>query len=992
MNKNLINYGIEPDFQLNVFTGPVNSVYMVSDTEYVASSTREIVKFEGSNVKMTGNFQFDCSCFVKPAEVIVGISSRGHEFVVLPINNFAKPIIEGMPTNMLTVFHILYSEKSSVLITLGTGIKTWKFEFPEQNSILSHRRNDIKITPISTFLSTYDAPIVNMPPFNYIDEELLLPSIQGLQYFKINGNQSQQATKLPVSKVSNYTLFEKTRKVLVTENGDVCVWNKFHNLTHRHTFSTELITSIFMPDKENAIIVTGSLNVFMMNVKTGRFWRCGTLPQTPNKIFQFPKRKEVVAMTFLNTLTFYKVNIPWKLWAASILKSKILQRVSKLNEAARILIISDSNFIKIYSPRTKTQVTTASPSVAGNIIFPFYDRGSKLVKKDNLFTILANGAVLGFETSTAPSVEFINVEMKATSMVKFQYHDRDVYGITVLTGDLVVVDPDNFNILQSIQVSSSQSPVRNSVLGASYIICFTDDETVLIDLYDLSIVLRKKLLINGCVKARNDTLYVGKESGNIILYEIRGAIINEIPPPFRQHNLAVTAIEFGTDYWISAALDGLLKFWDYKNENLKTINFFTPLFSLTIMNGMRDTLVGTSNDVMVVPGTVVFGNITDKENKDIDNFDRYVDELAPDSIKKIAEEERKRQELERLMREEELMLREPKKKNKMLQAFRDKLQERENAMNAAQDSKNQEEEEDSDKTDEFGHKKKKVYDEETRKKMLQEMMNFGSEPQQPETVKKEKVKKQKTENEQKVVPKLPTTEKTESNAPRPAANPPPRPNIMKLIEEYSPENKSEKSEVPSVKFSMKQSNSNENLRVKSDTPIKKKKRTSSFKNKNDIEMENQNQLEKSEVTKVQLEIQEKDLNEQQQEENEAKSDVTFSNDDEEENYSENTTEKQQETSENKELIEQKNEISEKVIEKLSEILSENSQKTKEKSQDLPEKISQNVSDKSEIPKIISEKIPENINNSTEKQQNSENLTNNQQNSDILTITKEILPN
>lgn len=778
MNKNLLNYGMEADFALNCFGGPINSVYMINDSEYVASSTREIVKFEGANVKLTGNFQFDCSCYVKPAEVIVGITSRGHEFVVLSQKNFTKPILEGIPTNMLTVFHILYSQKSDVLITLGTGIKTWKIEYPEINSVLSHRRNDIKITPISTFLSTYDAPIVNMPPFNYQDEELLLPTINGLQYFKVNGNQAQQATRLPVSKVSNYTLFENTKKVLVTENGDICVWNKFHNLTHRFTFSSEIITTIFMPDKENAIILTNSLNVFMMNIKTGRFWRCGTLPQVPNKVFQFPNRKEVIAMSNGNTLQFYKINIPWKLWAASILKSKILTRVSKLNEAARILIISESNFIKIYSPRTKTQVTTASPTISANILRPFYDRGSKTAQRDNLFTILSNGMILGFQTSTAPSVEFVQLEIKATAMIKFQFQDKEVYGISVLTGDLVIMDPDNFTIINQIQVSSSQSAVRNVVLGVTYIVCFTDDETVLIDLFDLSIVLRKKLAIQGLIAIRNDTLYVGKESGNIIYYEIRGAIINEINPPLRQHNLAVTAIEFGTEYWVSASLDGYLKFWDFKNENIKSINFFTPLFSLAIMNGNRDVLIGTSNDVMRLPGSVVFGSKVDPENKELDNFDKLADDLAPDSVKKSAAEERAREEMERMMKLEEEMLKEPKKKNKMLQAFREKLAERENQMAQLQNNNNEEE-------DTKDGKKKKL-DEETRRKMLQEMMKFGDEPEYPKPEKPKKQKKSENNDEQKspkvTPPKAP--QKSDAAAPRPS---PTRPDIMKLIDQYTPQ-------------------------------------------------------------------------------------------------------------------------------------------------------------------------------------------------------------
>ena len=779
--------GIFPDLQITVGNGNVNSLFQINEHEFVASTTKEIVKFEGQEIKMSANYQLECAVYVPPAEMIVCVTYAKHEFLILPVNNFSKPELQGLKTNQFSIYHILYSRESDSIITIGAGIKVWKFEYPKPNGLLSEKKIPCSLMLISQILPNYDSPILHQPVFNYSEELILIPSSQGLQSYRLNGNQGPNFAKISAPKGTVFTLFQKTNKIITIENSDVCVWNKTQSLTHRYNLNFESVIAVFMPNKENAVILNSNQNVILLNLKTGKNKICFTQQQPINRIFffnnnpYFPSNDFQSIFAFANgpQITFVKASIPWKTWAAGIPKPKLMIRQPKYKEAARILILSENNFIRLFSPKTRTQMTTAASKASMPVLNLFYDREHSLktsINRDELFVVLSNNSICGFDTLVNPCNEnYDNDTYKATALTSFESVVNGVktvmMAIATSLGDLLICSYDNLEIIQRIQISQAQLPLRHIFYdGNNFLVILQDNEIACVDCSNntYQVKMRKKLSNPYCiVKMHKNIIYVGDKNGSVDRFEIHEDTntISERHQPTRQHNAQITSISFSDSFWVTTSLDGDVKLWDYYNTNITNFQFSKPIYSSVVLNGTRDILVGVDGEIMRIPAILSFGSECDKEDEDMDNFDRNYDFLHPESLKLKGQEEKARlEEIKRQQQLEEELRKAKKKPNKKIQAFNmayEQKQQQEEEIRLLQEQQEKEEQErehylkDSEHNAEMRKKMIKNMKEDERQKLLAEMKSFSDSPQKQVQETKEGEKqnveeeKKKDENQEK---------------------------------------------------------------------------------------------------------------------------------------------------------------------------------------------------------------------------------------------------
>ena len=675
-----LKYGLQPCFQVNSGVGNVNSVYQIKDGEFIATTNKDILKFHGNSIKNSANIPFECSTFIEELDLIVAVTLTKHEFIVFSSSDFSKPLLQGVKTNQLTVFHIIYSPFSDVLITIGTGIRVWQTNFGKVRRNTNSSRNSsglstpsdngceerISITFSTTFLPSFESPLLNTPSFDFNEEKLYLTTEQGISCFTLNGQEtaiiSKQENISSSSSVTSKALSyqEETKKLIYNENFDICVYNvRNQTFLQRYSLSNESLISSFIADKENVLLVTSQLNVYILNMKTGKFCRCYSFQQPLNRIFYYNKKMIVCSGSMIYV---FDIVIPWEIWAQGINRAPYIRRCNKMNEASRIMISSNTNIVHLFNPLKRKQITSYSLTVSNGISDILYDRGGN---KDVLFFI-ENGKIMHINTQNKESQEPMEIKIgsyHAYSINTCKKVNSTEYVVGTTTGDLLFCDYFDFQIKSSLNLSKTQEVVTHIFVShnqETLIALLTNNnninEIITIDIQTESIVERKSIhhsISSSIIKFNNDIVFIGETSGLITMYEVtQNKNIKEIIQKSTlviKHNSQITDISFSltpihkkessikfasnckicsNGFWISSSIDGDLMFWDNKtNTCFKIVQFNVPIYACEVLNGFRDILVSTENEIMIIRGSTIFGEEIDPENKVYDTYDKKIDML-----------------------------------------------------------------------------------------------------------------------------------------------------------------------------------------------------------------------------------------------------------------------------------------------------------------------------------------------------------------------------
>ena len=627
MRKTLF-YGLQPELQLNVGLGNVNSVFPINEHQFIASTDKEIVKFENNSTLSTASVPLNCSTFIPQRDIIIGITFQSNEFIIFSSNNLKEPIFKGIRTNQAAVTHIIYSKKSESILTIGKGVKIWKILFQKGNNVPE------SITLVSEIMSDYEQSILNPPSFDFTNESIHFSSKNGgISAFNLKGEEKRILSKSQVPKSTVFAYFQPTKKIIITENQDVCVWNHMQIMTRRYTLPSESIISCFICDNENILLISSQFNFFLMNLKTGKSWRCFSMQHPITRVFYFDGK---VCVTSGSTVYLYKIVIPWRIWSQGINETQIIMRVPKKSEASRIFILSNGSFMRFFSPKNGAQLTTASASLSVPVSNVFYDREGQ---RDILFLVLKNGNICGFNATFSPCKEDIHVSMGALAMCSSTINGKKEYIFATKSGKIIFCDYLTLSVRSTLSISHGE-PCNYLFADDKQLIVLTDDEIVCVDAEKEAILAKENVpRIDGVVKYHNGIVYVGEKTGKIRLYDTRNREIKEVDTNCSCSS-QITSICFGSCFWVTTSFDGDVNYWNYaKNECFAEIHCNLPLFGSEVLNGYRDLLVVVENEVMIIPGTLIFGKEKDPEDPSTDNYDRRNDYLSSEAVMRFASEE-----------------------------------------------------------------------------------------------------------------------------------------------------------------------------------------------------------------------------------------------------------------------------------------------------------------------------------------------------------------
>lgn len=658
-SSTLIEFGVIQDYVVSFGSSYPTSIYPLNHRECFASTTKELCRFERKNVKMKYKYQFAASILVPGTEFLIGVTAKFGKLMVLRTSDLSEPLIDDFHTDQHGIFHMIYSPKSRSVITIGSGICVFTFDYDPAQLRISILKPNISLKRRSRFADNYDTTILVPPPFDPEREVLLLPTPNGITPYTLDGKPLEPYSIYPADIKTVYTFNHQTQKLLLYDSNEgMTLWNSEKNLLSRFSTAGSSVVAMIFVDNENVVCLNSYNSLFFLNIETGRTFHCITLSQKPSRLFlidhQYQKYLFVCCGT---TVKAMKLVIPWFVWNLNLSNPLRICRCDQFNHASRILVSTDNSFVKFYSPKDGQKLAVATPSLAVNAVSFLYDRGlyeryvfneekkqysleiMKTTKddlqRDNLFVILEDGRVVGFNTSVSLCEQTMSKQCKAALMTLCKCDDEWCYALASENSDLYIYSYNDFKEIYHFTIVNDKLQRMFYHYESDCIVMVLKRETLLYDIKKGKIIDQIRVNGNKVTELFGNMLKYGYDSGYIAQVNIvnRQLVPIDIDNMQRPHSDTITCFSFSAEFWISMSLDGKIIYWDYNMMKMFQITFPLPLQAGLIMNGKRDILAATDTEVMIIKGSFVFdSNELDKEIPEVDNFDKLADNLSRDVV------------------------------------------------------------------------------------------------------------------------------------------------------------------------------------------------------------------------------------------------------------------------------------------------------------------------------------------------------------------------
>ena len=681
MEKSNVRFGIFDDPSPPLGVVRTTCVYPVSSRQFLATTQKGFFRYEDREVKQFYKYKCSVSVFIPELEAVVGLVQNTNTFIGFLLNSNDKdpPILEGCDAKHVGVFHMVYSPKSHVILTVGNGVKAWNLTSTRWTNRITALPPKLDISFRCEFAPEYQTSILNPPVFDYDSECILLPTENGLKPFDINGvpqkpvslfpsvsaNPKEAKIPSPVN-TAVYTMWqkqtpEKVKKTYLTSDPDngLCMWMENCKLRKRIHTTNPIILMLNFLDPENAIFMDSRGTLFLLNIKTEKAFPCYVLPKLPMHIYVDKMLYGIIITCCMDmTLQVMHVEIPWTLFAGNVKRAHSIHRCPKLNESARVLVITDNSFVKVFSPLDGGQLTAATPVSTSQPYSALYDRGIiinqeyDIAKKqpiityekttgegedvrDQLFAVLANGSLVCFDTGTQPAEEIFCMDMRASFIRLVKFEDRFCYAIAAKDSDFYIYD---YNTLKPIKrFTVLKEPIlafHYHQKSGLYLLMFPQ-EIVLFDVSRNNFVSRVNIQTSDVTGFHEDHFFIGYKTGHITWLKIVDGELKVSPSESKQrpHMDQVTSFSFGDSFWMTSSLDQTVQLWDYNMMGIVRLELPVPIFSTCPLNGKKDILLATEYEIMLIKGDTIFDEKEfDPEIPELDNYDKKKDLMNPSTV------------------------------------------------------------------------------------------------------------------------------------------------------------------------------------------------------------------------------------------------------------------------------------------------------------------------------------------------------------------------
>ena len=646
--KQLLNFGLFHESDLTFDNSEVTSVFSVKGGELIATTLAQIVHFEKRRVLAREHLQFTTGVYVPKYNIVIAATVKACQIYIFSLRAFGRPIVSGFDTGQQAVNRIIFSSKSDTLITLSERVKTWKLkvETPlgESDVILP----TISITKRAVLHGKF--PIIGFSEvgFDSKHELLFLPTSEGIRPFTLDGEAHPVSSKVPANPATVYHYREETENLITEDpNLGICLWHRLGTLVKRLEFSAKPIMYFAFIDDEHVVIMDSDATLFIMNVLTGKSHVCFTAPAFPTGVHICGEGEEKrLVLVSHNLIYTYKVSVMWRVWALNVAKPQRIKRTEKPGEPARVLVEDENWAAKLFSPKNGAMLTEATPREAVKPCCYYYDRGyienqhwddegQRFVqsfvkvsqKKEKVIMTLNNGEVRVFDCLTNPANEDERPPGKGSVFTLCCSEGKWMWAMFAGSGDLSLFTYQSFELVRRVSISYEQAVSMHYFQTLNLLVVQYPKEFVLVDPDRMIVMDKMPFAGTTAVEYYGELVFAGGESGVISRIDINNNVFNRKHRQVHSHKTEITGISVAPTFWISSSSDGVVVVWNHEDAKLCKIVCPWPVYACGILNGKRDILLATVSEIMIVDGVRIFGDVTDDENEQLDNFDRRPDPL-----------------------------------------------------------------------------------------------------------------------------------------------------------------------------------------------------------------------------------------------------------------------------------------------------------------------------------------------------------------------------
>ena len=634
-----IEFGVHEEVSVHTGASQTNNWIPINRLEYVITSKSGMFVCEDGRTKKTIPVRLRASVLIEEYSLIAGISEVGSELAIFYTGAMDRPLISGFKTDLVAVFHLMYSPVSHSLIAVGSGVYVWYLKVEKQRNVVEVDASMVRVIPRGNICRDFETSLLNPPCFDYQSEILYVPTKQGFVGYDLDGNEVQMMSKKATTPLSACALAPVTKKLLTSDVDGFCLWKRGPILEKRIQGVASAVILVRFVDRNFAIFMDVNLLVYVLDIRIGKFWHVLSFPRKPNGLFVVDEKGEKNMYVFQGpTVTRYRIVIPWDLWLGQTTEVVCIRRCPRLNEAARIAFLSQNKMVTLCSPKKGAVLTTASSARPANPCNFCYDRGLwyengvysdiSLDRRDLLFVTMGDSKTPVFTTGDNPCVEERFIDLNVTAMLPCKLCGQATYCFATKLGELQFYDYATLKPVRRFMLT------KGKILNLYYheknnsIICVYTDQLAMFSLSQQKVIGKILPIDDGRVSGmKDDYIFLGYQNGSMEMFRIDE---KEIVPmaDAKPHEKAITGFAFGIDFYVTVSLDQTVKLWEYDMSPISEIRLPFSLRAVEVLNGNRDLVVGTDNEILKIPGRQIFGNVVDPRVEAIDNFDELDDELA----------------------------------------------------------------------------------------------------------------------------------------------------------------------------------------------------------------------------------------------------------------------------------------------------------------------------------------------------------------------------
>ena len=445
-NSKIIEFGITEESHITTKSKTLGTVVPFRSREYLAIGQKGLIRFETNLVKESYPYELTALYYDEERQIYIGVTAHTPEFIILFESNLNLHIMTGIKLEDYCVFNIIFSKKSSTIITAGSHLKTWRFIYTPSTCRVVFELPTVIIEPLDTVFSNINWGLLNPPMFDYEKEELLINDYKGnIISYDLKGRKNCVAVNYGCTDVESCFAYNSDTRQLISNNilQGAVIWNR-NGSNSDQTFLGSSLTKFIQFINSEFVILLDARNVLtIFDIITHDFFAVYQIDKEVNRIFFFPEPYPRLLICAKTDVIILRITLPWRYWYTTGSRTIMMKRINKLNEAARVFVELSNAQIRLLSPINSRILTGITLKTLSSPITFFYDRGiSSLpaIHRDQILIPLVNGQMQIFSTGENPCEETDCLEMKINCVCQCIYKERYAFCYGTATGDLIFYD------------------------------------------------------------------------------------------------------------------------------------------------------------------------------------------------------------------------------------------------------------------------------------------------------------------------------------------------------------------------------------------------------------------------------------------------------------------------------------------------------------------------------------------------------------------------